>query len=142
MHPNRTVLAAGLLASFTAAVHMVAGTLQIQGPLLGSSIAEPERLLLYACWHLVTAALVLSAGALLWGARAHDPSHARPLVRWVSALWMLFGAVFLAVALGFAGPRGLLVLPQWMLLFPVGALGWLGSRPATLSSALRRSVAP
>jgi hypothetical protein len=51
------------------------------------------------------------------------------LARSIGIAWASFGAVFIAVAV-FLGdsPMALLVLPQWVLLLPVGVLAWLGSR--------------
>ncbi|MEN9579956.1 MAG: hypothetical protein RJA70_2965 [Pseudomonadota bacterium] len=128
MKTNRLLLASGLLAAFTAALHTLGGTLEIQEPLLGSTIPQPVSLLLYACWHLVTVTLILSAVALIWSARPNSRILAGALPRFVSLLWLLFGVVFIAVALVFAEPSTLLVLPQWVLLTPVGILGLLGDR--------------
>ncbi len=141
MRSNRVLLTAGVLAAITAAVHTIAGTAEIQAPLLGSALGEPLRLLLYACWHLVTVALLLSAAALLWCARMPGHVGVRPLATFVSILWLLFGMVFVFVALAFSGPGALLVLPQWILLLPVGALGWVGSRNASTSVAKESSGA-
>ena len=126
MKGNRLLLASGLIAAFTAALHTLAGTSEIQGPLLGSSMPMPVSLLLYACWHLVTVTLVLSAVALIWSARPTAKIPAGALPRFISILWLLFGLVFVVVALTFSGPSALLVLPQWILLVPVGVLGLLG----------------
>lgn len=128
MKTNRLLLVSGLIAAFTAALHTFVGTPEIQEPLLGSAIPQPVSLLLYACWHLVTVTLVFSALALIWSARAKNRTSAGALPRFVSWLWLLFGLVFVAVALVFSGPSGLLVLPQWALLIPVGILGLLGDR--------------
>ena len=128
MKTNGLLLASGLIAAITAALHAFAGTLEIQEPLLRSTLPLPLRLLLYACWHLVTVTLVLSALALIWSARPNNRVVAGALPRFVSLLWLLFGLVFIAVALVFSGPSTLLVLPQWVLLIPVGILGLLGDR--------------
>jgi hypothetical protein len=128
MKVNPLLLVSGLLAAFTAALHTFAGTPEIQEPLLRSTIPQPVSLLLYACWHLVTVALVLSAVALIWSAGPNSRTAAGALPLFVSILWLLFGLVFVAVALVFSGPSALLVLPQWILLIPVGILGLLGGR--------------
>ena len=62
---NRSLLVAGVLAVFTAAVHVFVGTSEIAQPLLRSALAPEVSFLLYACWHLVSCALVLSALALV-----------------------------------------------------------------------------
>ncbi len=128
MNTNRLLLASGLIAAFTAALHTFAGTPEIQEPLLRSTIPQSVSLLLYACWHLVTVTLILSAAALIWSARPNSRTSAGALPYFVSLLWLLFGFVFVTVALVFSGPSTLLVLPQWTLLIPVGILGLLGVR--------------
>lgn len=134
MKTNRLLLASGLLAAFSAVLHTFVGTPEIQAPLLQSNISQPISLLLYACWHLVTVTLVLSAVALIWSARPNSRDSAGALPAFVSLLWLLFGVVFVAVALLFSGPSTLLVLPQWVLLIPVGILGLLGDRKRALGA--------
>ncbi|MBK9615720.1 MAG: hypothetical protein IPO35_09465 [Uliginosibacterium sp.] len=82
MKQNRALLLSAFLAAFTALLHTIGGTLEIHAPLLTSALPEPISLLLYACWHLVTVTLVLSALALLWSSRndrAATHLHCRPL---------------------------------------------------------------
>lgn len=125
---NWWLFSAGLLAAFTTLVHLFAGTPEIQGPLLGSSLPQPVILMLFLCWHLVSVTLGFSALALLWSAYPTGLARAGALPRFISWLWILFGLVCVAVALALAGPGGMLVLPQWVLLTPVGVLGLLGER--------------
>ncbi|WGG52852.1 hypothetical protein [Rugamonas sp. DEMB1] len=124
---NRPLLAATLLATFTALLHTFVGTPEIEGPLLQSGLPSEVSLLLLACWHLVTAALVISALALGLALRP-TAAWARATVRLVSYLWLSFGTVFVLVDLIYVGPAMLLRLPQWVLLLPVGALGLWGAR--------------
>jgi len=135
MKTNRLLLASGLIAAFTAALHTFGGTPEIHEPLLRSAIPQSISLLLYACWHLVTVTLVLSAVALIWSARSRNEKTAGALPRFVSILWLAFGLVFVVVTLVFLGPAALLVLPQWILLIPVGILGLLGDRKRTGETA-------
>lgn len=136
MRPNTILTIAGYLAAFTAAVHTFAGTYEVHAPLLNSTLPKELALLLYACWHLVTAALCLSAWALL---RPPEPrtvqSHA-VLTGTIGIMWGSFGLVFIAVTLLFGESLStLLVLPQWVLLLPVGALAWSGSRKLLVATA-------
>ena len=129
MSGNRQLLFAGYLAAFTAAVHTFAGTYEVHTPLLNSALPKPLALLLYACWHLVTAALCLSAWALLRPPEPRTSQTRAVLAGAIGIAWLSFGAVFVAVALLFGeSVSTLLVLPQWALLMPVGALACLGSR--------------
>ncbi len=123
---NRYLKASSWLAAFTAALHLFGGTPQIQGPLLHSSIPVEISLLLYACWHLVSVALIASAVVLFAATRSDEPLRWRPAVGFVGTTWLGFGVVFIAVALIFGGPPMLMKLPQWILLMPVGALALKG----------------
>jgi hypothetical protein len=123
---NYWLAASAALAVLTAAVHVLAGTPEIQGPLLGASFERPVTLELYAAWHLVSVALIVSAGVLVWAAWKRRPSDAL-LVAMVSALWLLFAAVFVVVDLLLAGSTGLLAAPQWTILLAVGVLGFVGA---------------
>lgn len=139
MKTNRLLLSSGLLAAFTAVLHTLAGTPEIQEPLLRSTIPQSISLLLYACWHLVTVTLIASALALIWSARAMNTAKVGALPCFISVLWLLFGLVFVVVALWFSGPSMLLVLPQWVLLVPVGILGLLGDRQRLASIPGKKS---
>lgn len=134
---SRPIAAAAALALFTAGVHTFVGTPEVAAPLLGSTMHPQLTLLLYACWHLVTASLVLSAFALLYAWRRRNSPDTRPLVVFISLLWTAFGLVFIAVAVFSPGEHLLLKLPQWILLLPVGILGLWGSKRLAQPSAGR-----
>ena len=136
MRPTTLLSIAGYLAAFTAAVHTFAGTYEVHAPLLNSTLPKALALLLYACWHLVTAAMCLSAWALLRPPEPRTVQSQAVLAGVIGILWALFGFVFIAVALLFGESLSmLLVLPQWVLLLPVGALAWVGSRKLLSSAA-------
>lgn len=122
---NRPLLAAALLAGLTSAVHLFLGTPEVTAVLLRSNAPPVFNLMMFACWHLVSVALVLSTFALLWAARPRQDNSA--MVRLISTMWLGFGVVFVVVALNYAGPDMLFKLPQWVLLLPVGVLGMWGS---------------
>ncbi len=134
---DRLLLAAGLLALFTALPHLLAGTPEVQAPLMSSPLERPVALLL-ACWHLVSVALAGSAAALLWCAQPRHAAQAGALAGFVSLMWLLFGLVFLAIAGLYLGPAGLVVLPQWVLLIPVGLLGCAGVRRGRSTVGVRK----
>ncbi len=119
-------LLSGFLAAATAALHLVAGGRDIARPLITSALNEEVKLTMYACWHLVSASLVVSALTLLATGIGLLDTATRPLVLFISVLWLLFGVVFLVISLGMARPSGLFRFPQWVLLIPVGVLGILG----------------
>lgn len=124
---NRLLLLAAVLALLTALVHIVVGSLEITRPLLASAFSDEMKWLLFACWHLVSVVLALSALALLWGARQRGNGALAPMVNFISLLWIGFAVVFVGVALSRPEPGWLLRLPQWMALLPVGLIGLLSS---------------
>jgi hypothetical protein len=128
MKKNRSLLISAFLAAFTAIVHTIGGTLEIHTPLLTSPLPEPISLLLYACWHLVTVTLILSAVALFWSSPNNRAESNFALPAFIGILWVSFGIVFVVVALYFSGFRALIVLPQWTLLLPIGGLALFGVR--------------
>jgi hypothetical protein len=132
---NRWLLSAGLLALFTAAVHVVAGGRGIAAPLLASTLAEVPRITLYGVWHLVSLVLALSGAALLLAARPRALAPARWMVAFIGALWLGFGLVLLGIAALQPGGGWWLKLPQWLLLMPVGALALAALRTPNPSGA-------
>ena len=121
---NWIIISSGILAFFTAGAHVVAGGKEVARPLLEATMDETVKLTMYACWHLVSVSLILSSIALL--ANGFGFFYSPPIVAFISALWLLYGIVFLVVNRCIASSPGLLRLPQWILLFPVGLLGLLG----------------
>ena len=103
MRPTTLLSIAGYLAAFTAAVHTFAGTYEVHAPLLNSTLPKALALLLYACWHLVTAAMCLSAWALLRPPEPRTVQSQAVLAGVIGILWVFFGFVFIAVALLFGG---------------------------------------
>lgn len=122
MKTDRLLLGAGGLATFTALVHLFAGTPKVHAPLLASALPAPLSLMLLMCWHLVSVALVVSALALLWCARPANRGRAGVLPLVIGLMWLGFGTVCIAMGLWFQGLRGLAILPQWAPLLLVGAL--------------------
>ena len=130
MKSNRVLLLSAFLAALTALLHTIGGTLEIHTPLLSSALPQPISLLLYACWHLVTVALTLSALALYWSSRNNRAESHFALPAFIGILWVSFGVVFVIVALYFSGLGALFVLPQWILLIPIGGLALFGIHKA------------
>lgn len=73
---DHLLLTAGALATFTALVHLIGGTMEIHQPLMSSNLPASVSLLLLACWHLVSVALMVS-GLALCGGRG-PPAGRRP----------------------------------------------------------------
>lgn len=122
---NWLILTSALIAAGTTLIHAFLGGRDVAAPLLRSEVSEEIRLTMYACWHMVTAALGLTAVALLLLGTATIQSSV--LALFLGILWVLFALVFLFVTLVVARPRGLFRFPQWTLLLSVGVFALLGS---------------
>jgi hypothetical protein len=127
MKSRSLLLSASILATFTAALHTIGGTMEIYDPLFNSVMPESVKLVLYACWHMVSVALILSAFALYRLARKSHETMNVDLAGFMGVFWILCGFVFVAIDLSFLGWAGLWELPQWILLIPIGALSWYGA---------------
>lgn len=122
---NWLILTSALIAAATTLIHALLGGRDVAVPLLRSEASEEVRLTMYACWHMVTAALGLSSIALLLIALGFIKENS--LAQLIGILWVLFASVFLFVTLVLANPRGWFRFPQWTLLLPVGVFALLGS---------------
>ncbi len=119
---NWLLIAAGVLALLTSAIHIFAGGNDVARPLLSTSLTNDVKYALYACWHFVSAFFVMSAlGFLGAGLGMMQPGF----IVFFSILWLLFGILFLAISVRVNRLGGVFRLPQWTLLLPVGILGLL-----------------
>jgi hypothetical protein len=125
---NRILFSAALIAAITAAIHVFGGGLMVASPLLASSLDVFSKFTLYAVWHMASVMLTFSAAALFVGSLHPYAVTARPLVRFVSLMWLAFGMVYIVIALTQPEKGLLLKIGQWTLLLPVGFLGFWGSR--------------
>jgi len=71
---NPWFLAAAALA--TCVAHVFLGGRLFAAPLLASDLRSPVKHTNYFCWHLVTAALAVMAGAFFWAAFAAEGREA------------------------------------------------------------------
>ncbi|MDO4889012.1 MAG: hypothetical protein Q3979_10015 [Actinomycetaceae bacterium] len=125
---GKLLMLAALLAGATAAVHVVAGGRQVAAPMMESNLAEIPRLTLYAGWHMISVTLGISAVAYLIASLPAYRRTWRPVARFVSLLWVAFGAVFIVVIVVQERDDLWLELPQWIMLAPTGLIGFLGAR--------------
>jgi len=112
---NRRLLIAGLLALFTAAVHIFIGTPEVHRPLLESLLSPELKLVLYACWHLVSVMLVFSGVFLLRACAASRRNINRELVIMLGLSWVAYGLVFFRHAA--STPAMDAAAPCWYALF-------------------------
>lgn len=138
---NRTLFVTALLAALTATVHTFIGTPAIEAPLLQSSLSQELSLLLYVCWHLVSAILFFSAIIFFVAARNQFDIKYQYSAKLISLLWLSFGFIFIVIAVWYSGTPMLLKLPQWVLFLPIGALGLWGSRDASFNLTSKSDMA-
>jgi hypothetical protein len=67
---NWILLTASVIALATTLIHAILGGKDVAAPLLRAEIPEEVKLTMYACWHMVTAAMGLTSVALLLVATA------------------------------------------------------------------------
>ncbi|MGF1543183.1 MAG: hypothetical protein ACFB00_01525 [Parvularculaceae bacterium] len=112
-------IAAGL-AILTALVHTGLGAFDTLYPTLAAapSLGLARSGTIEAAWYILGLFLAWSARPF-WrgGARAGS----------LGFVWILSGAVVLAVAFLRGGPPAALAMPQWILLIPTGAIAIAGS---------------
>jgi hypothetical protein len=120
---NLLLLMAGALAALTTGVHLIAGHLDTERPLLASALADVPKRTLHGCWHMASVAQAAAAAALLYVGFA-DAAGADALARFIAVNYLGFGLVFLAIAFSADSPRRFVRLPQWALLLPIAALAW------------------
>lgn len=123
---NNLLLGAGAIGLFTTAIHTIAGQLNPVRPMLQSQLADDVKGCLLACWHMVTAFLLLSSAVFVYASISPQPQLA-PLLNAIAIFYVLFAVIFIVVGGYFFGYRVFYKLPQWTLLMPIGILGLLGT---------------
>jgi hypothetical protein len=121
MIANPWFLAAGAAAFATFLLHVYAGGRLVVPPLLSSALPSVVKHTHYYCWHLVSAALALMAGAFAWAAVTETAREAAWIATALAVAFCIVnftqnmiqrlrfahhpqGVIFLVIAaLGFAG---------------------------------------
>ena len=122
---NTWIFAAGVICIFTSLVHIFAGQVDPVRPFLKSDLSDIPKATLLACWHMVSAILVLSGVALAY-IGWFNISTFQNLVIGISISFLIFSLVFIAVGWHFFKLHAFIKLPQWTLLLPIGILGLIG----------------
>jgi len=121
---NLWLVAAGLLMAFTAALHGIAGSAQINRPVQLSELDPIVRAVMAVVWHAATGIFAVFALGLFRIARRRQPA----LFWTIFAVNLLFIALFLAI--GIAALGSFTVMPQWTLFAVMAALMLLSLRQA------------
>lgn len=123
---NFWIISAGLLAAFTSLVHVFAGQIDPVRPFLKSDLADVPKATLLACWHTVSTVLIISSLAFIYAGWVNMESLKTAVIL-LSLTYIIFSVVFIGVGWYFFGYRTLIKLPQWVLLLPIGILGYIGT---------------
>ena len=122
---NFFMLIGGLLALFTAAVHLIGGGREIAKPLLtNEALPEPVKLTMYACWHFVSIFLLISGVVLCAGSAT--AYFAEQIFIAIAMMYFIMSGIFLVITLFVTENKGLFTYPQWTLLLPIGIFCTLG----------------
>ncbi|HFG1639917.1 TPA: hypothetical protein ACGFW1_003606 [Vibrio cholerae] len=122
---NTWIFSAGVIGLFTSCVHIFAGQMDPFKPFLKSDLADIPKATLLACWHIVSAILVLCGFALTYVGWFNLDSFQNVVVG-ISVSFITFSFVFIGVGWYFFKIKTSIKLPQWVLLLPIGILGLIG----------------
>lgn len=129
MERNRYYLTAGAIGLFTSAVHLVAGQMDIVNPMMAAVFDGTAKHTMLACWHLVSADLLLTSAAFLAaGWRPQRYAVGGVLPAFAALHWVLWTVVFVTVAVLSDLPSPFMALPQPVLFLPVIVSTALGMR--------------
>lgn len=123
---NIWIFIAGIIGLFTSAAHVFAGQIDPVKPFLNSDLSDIPKATLLACWHVVSAILVMS-GLVLTYIGWFDLTSFQNIVIGISVSFVVFSLVFIAVGAYFFKLQAFIKLPQWVLLLPIGILGLIGT---------------
>ncbi|MCX4028628.1 hypothetical protein H0A36_13880 [Endozoicomonas sp. SM1973] len=123
---NIWIFSAGVLGLLTSLVHIFAGQIDPVRPFLKSELDDIPKATLLACWHIVTVILVTSSAILTYAGWV-NANYLTTVVLGLSLTYVSFAAVFMCVGWYFFKHHTFIKLPQWVLLLPIGALGFIGS---------------
>ncbi|KJY73434.1 hypothetical protein TW78_09650 [Vibrio coralliilyticus] len=123
---NTWVLIAGLICLFTSCVHVFAGQLDPVRPFLKSDLPDIPKATLLACWHMVSATLIICGLVLTYVGWLNVTSFENVVIG-ISIAFIIFSVVFLSVGWYFFNLKAFTTLPQWTLLLPIGVFGLVGT---------------
>lgn len=123
---NLWIFISGLMCLFTSCVHVIAGQLDPVRPFLESDLPDIPKATLLACWHMVSATLII-CGLILTYAGWFNLDSFENVVIGISTIFIVFSFVFISVGWYFFKLKTFMKLPQWALLLPIGVFGLVGT---------------
>ena len=120
-------LIAGIINLITALVHTFVGQIELINPLLISNLTTQKKAEWFSVWHIVTILLFASAYFILKNAFATFEQRQPELMRYVGILYIAFSIPFIISSFMYQ-----LLVPQWILLLPIGLLIYFGAKKTEL----------
>jgi len=122
---NSYFIFAGFLNFFTAFLHLIGGQLDLVNPLLQSSLSLEIKTQWLGVWHMAT--IILFASTIILFISAYQQKFTTELIKFIGYLYILLSIPFMITNLIY----GILV-PQWILLLPIGILTLIGIKKTTI----------
>ena len=120
---NYFILSAGILNLFTALLHTIGGQIELVLPLQKSDLTNQAKAEWFGVWHLVTIFLFATSFLLIKnyinGSKVETLKH-------VGFLFILLSIPFCISSVVHK-----LLVPQWILLLPIGVLIYFGTKKSS-----------
>lgn len=123
MKQNNYWIAAGIINIFTAFLHLFGGQVSLVDPLMETSLLLEVKSQLWGAWHMVTVMLFGSSYILLQAGWNPSRLNTYSNISFINFLYIAFSVVFIAASFIHQ-----IFTPQWILLLPIGLLGFMGLR--------------
>ncbi|WP_338763516.1 hypothetical protein WAF17_19780 [Bernardetia sp. ABR2-2B] len=127
---NRNIfwLLAGILNLFTALLHTFGGQIELINPLFSSNLDNQIQTELLSVWHMITLFLFFTSAVFIKNYFA-PREECRAIIQFISYVYFLFSLSFIGVSI-----INQILAPQFILLLPIGVLGFIGVKKYKLSS--------
>lgn len=119
---NTYWLIAGILNSVTALIHTIGGQFDLVNPLTASNLTTEQKGQWFGGWHIITITLFLTSYILI--KNVYKPNqNERATIKYIGLAYILFSVPFMLSSL-----MNQLLIPQWILLLPIGLLTIIGNK--------------
>lgn len=114
-------LVAGIINLITAILHAIGGQIDLVNPMLQSNLENQVKAEWFSAWHMITIILFASSYLVLKNAFADFQKRQTELMKYIGILYILLSIPFCVSSIVHK-----LLVPQWILLLPIGVLVYLG----------------
>lgn len=112
---------AGIINLITAFVHLLAGQIDLVGPLQNSNLQIQQKAEWISVWHIVTILLFFSSYLILKAGFSNTKKSSLMQLKPFGFLYVFSGIPFVISSIYFS-----VFAPQWILLLPIGILLIIG----------------